>query len=499
MEKKNYTIGEFGRISGVSAKTIRFYDEKGLLKPVGYSETGYRYYDESSFVTLQRILLLRYLGMSLEQIKEIVRDSTLSLEDSLQEQKKLLSEKKRHLDRVIDAVDKVQNAEEGQTWENLVEAIRVLEVSDMVIKQYKSDDNLNRRINIHNYSTGAIPWADWVLEQLELSEGMDILCLGCGNAANLVAMAEHLPENLTFLLTDYSEGMLEKAKENLATKKAVFKEKNIAISYQVADANCLSLMGAYDRITANHMLYHVEKRQELFEKVKLLLKPDGMFCATTIGETHMQELHDYVKSFDARIEQPFEFLTCGFQLENGREQLQTVFPDIECVICDSDLLVDRAEPLYEYVYSFPGNAAEMLRGRKKEFLRNAEEIIEKEGAFYIHKSTGMFKCRIDGKVVEHTREREMIHLDKEPEQVIDRIVQMEQYFDEIREATKKDTKAVQKDESLQEKWKKLLDYYEGGQWLKDYECDERGELPKGLKRGVLSQDGVYNLISEIEG
>lgn len=482
MEKKNYTIGEFGRISGVSPKTLRFYDEKGLLKPVGYSEAGYRYYDESSFVVLQRILLLRYLGMSLEQIKETVCNSTLSLEESLQEQKKLLNEKKRHLDRVIDAVDKVQNASKGQTWENLLEAIRVLEVSDMVIKQYKSDENLNRRINIHSYSTGKMPWADWVLEQLELSEGMDILCLGCGNAANLVAMADRLPQNLTFLLTDYSEGMLEKAKENLATKKEIFEEKNVRISYRVADANCLDLVGAYDRVTANHMLYHVEKRQELFEKVKLLLRPDGMFCATTIGETHMQELHDYVKSFDARIEQPFTFLTCGFQLENGREQLEKAFSTIECVVCDSDLLVDSAEPLYEYVYSFPGNAAEMLKGKKKEFLRKAEEIIEKEGAFYIHNSTGMFKCRVD-----------------EQQKVTDRIRQMEQYFDEVREATEKDAKAVHKDKDLYEKWQALLAYYEGGQWLKDFECDERGELPCNLKRGVLSEDGVYNLISEIEG
>ena len=394
MEKKKYTIGEFGRISGVSAKTIRFYDEKGLLKPVGYSEAGYRYYDESSFVTLQRILLLRYLGMSLEQIKETVCNSTLSLEESLQEQKKLLNEKKRHLDRVIDAVDKVQTAEAGQTWENLLEAIRILEVSDMIIKQYRSDDNLNRRISLHNYSTGKIPWADWVLENLELSEGMDILCLGCGNAANLVAMAEHLPRNLTFLLTDYSEGMLEKAKDNLATKRDIFEEKNIKISYQVADANCLALLGSYDRITANHMLYHVEKRQELFRKVKQLLKPDGMFCATTIGDTHMQELHEFVERFDAKIEVPFHRISCGFRLENGREQLQTVFYHIECAICNSDLLVDAAEPVYEYVYSFPGNAAELIRDRKEEFLRKVEEIIERDGAFYIHKSTGMFRCRL---------------------------------------------------------------------------------------------------------
>lgn len=392
MEKK-YTIGEIGKISGVSPKTIRFYDEKGLLKPVGYSEAGYRYYDDSSFVTLQRILLLRYLGMSLEQIKETVHNSTLSLEESLQEQKKLLNEKKRHLDRVIDAVDKVQRAEDGQTWENLVEAIRVLEVSDMVIKQYQRDDNLNRRISIHNYNTCKTPWAEWVLEQLELSDGMQVLCLGCGNAANLLAVAEKLPQNLSFLLTDYSEGMLEKAKEGLATKQAVWEEKNIKIRYQVADANCLDLSGSFDRITANHMLYHVEKRQDLLEKVTHLLKPEGMFCATTIGESNMRELHEFVEQFDTRIEIPFQHMTSGFLLENGREQLEEFFSETECILFDSDLLVDAAEPVYEYVYSFPGNVSEMIKTRKKEFLRKVEEIIEKEGAFYIHKSTGMFRCR----------------------------------------------------------------------------------------------------------
>ena len=44
----------------------------------------------------------------------------------------------------------------------------------------------------------------------------------------------------------------------------------------------------------------------------------------------------------------------------------------------------------------------------------------------------------------------------------------------------------------------LLAYYEGGVWLKDYEADEKGLLPKDLKRGVLSEDGVYNLIAELD-
>jgi len=393
MEHKPYTIGEIAKLSGVSAKTLRFYDERGLLKPVGYSEAGYRYYNETSFVTLQRILMLKYLGMPLEQIRDILKEDTHSLEESLQEQKKLLNEKKRHLDCVIDAVDKVQNATQGQVWENLLEAIRILEVSDMIIKQYRTDDNLMKRINLHNYNTMEKSWADWLLDNLELSEGMEVLCLGCGNAANLVAMAEGLPRNISFLLTDYSEGMLEKAKDNISKKQDVFAEKNITIQYQVADANVLSLIGKYDRITANHMLYHVEKRQDLFRKVKNMLKPGGMFCATTVGNTHMRELHELIEKFDIRIEIPSERITAGFHLENGEEQLAQVFEKIECVICDSDLLVDEAEPVYNYVYSYPGRAHEFLEERRQEFLDVVNEIIQRDGAFYIHKSTGMFKCR----------------------------------------------------------------------------------------------------------
>ena len=44
----------------------------------------------------------------------------------------------------------------------------------------------------------------------------------------------------------------------------------------------------------------------------------------------------------------------------------------------------------------------------------------------------------------------------------------------------------------------LTKYYEGGQWLKDYECDERGELPGNLKRGILSEDGFYNFLVKFE-
>ena len=68
--------------------------------------------------------------------------------------------------------------------------------------------------------------------------------------------------------------------------------------------------------------------------------------------------------------------------------------------------------------------------------------------------------------------------------IIERITHMEALFDRALE-----TKEIPRE---------LMDYYFGGQWLLDYEADGRGELPPELKRGVLSEDGVWNLIAELE-
>lgn len=82
--------------------------------------------------------------------------------------------------------------------------------------------------------------------------------------------------------------------------------------------------------------------------------------------------------------------------------------------------------------------------------------------------------------------------------IINRIQKMEQYLDDIIEARKQCSSSVLDNPVLYEKYQTLLRYYEGEQWRKDYECDERGELPEDLKRGVLAEDTLWNLLREIE-
>ena len=81
--------------------------------------------------------------------------------------------------------------------------------------------------------------------------------------------------------------------------------------------------------------------------------------------------------------------------------------------------------------------------------------------------------------------------------VIERIEHLEKVFDEVENAFKNDPDFFE-NEALQRKVSLLTQYMESGQWLRDYELDEKGELPKDLKRGILSEDGLYNLICDIE-
>lgn len=86
---------------------------------------------------------------------------------------------------------------------------------------------------------------------------------------------------------------------------------------------------------------------------------------------------------------------------------------------------------------------------------------------------------------------------KKRETRVQRIARMEEYFDTLCKAVEKDAESVKRDTALRSVFKELTAYYENGQWLADYEADEQGMLPSGLRRGVLSQDGLYNLLSEI--
>ncbi|QRG65860.1 MerR family transcriptional regulator [Brevibacillus choshinensis] len=109
-----YTVQKLGLLAGVSTRTLRYYDEIGILKPARINSSGYRIYGQPEVDRLQQILFYRELGVSLEEIKEIITSPTFDAEAALREHRKKLLEKRAQLDALIANVDQTLAQREGK-------------------------------------------------------------------------------------------------------------------------------------------------------------------------------------------------------------------------------------------------------------------------------------------------------------------------------------------------------------------------------------------------
>ena len=95
------TVNEVSKLTGVSIRTLQYYDSIGLLKPCEYTEAGYRLYDDTSLERLQQILLFKELEFPLKEIKEIIDAPNFDRNKALEQQIELLTMKKEHLENLI--------------------------------------------------------------------------------------------------------------------------------------------------------------------------------------------------------------------------------------------------------------------------------------------------------------------------------------------------------------------------------------------------------------
>jgi DNA-binding transcriptional MerR regulator len=109
-----YTVQKLGTLAGISTRTLRYYDEFGLLKPARINSSGYRIYGQAEVDLLQQILFYRELGLSLEDIKRIVTSPSYSGVQALREHHDKLIEKRNQLNLLIVSVEKTLASAEGR-------------------------------------------------------------------------------------------------------------------------------------------------------------------------------------------------------------------------------------------------------------------------------------------------------------------------------------------------------------------------------------------------
>ena len=109
-----YTIKKMASLSGVSARTLRYYDEIGLLQPARINSSGYRIYGQAEVNRLQQILFYRELDLKLDEIKEILEQPDFNVEQALYEHQQKLLEKRNEIDRLLASVQQTLHHYKGE-------------------------------------------------------------------------------------------------------------------------------------------------------------------------------------------------------------------------------------------------------------------------------------------------------------------------------------------------------------------------------------------------
>lgn len=396
-----YTSGEFARKANVTLRTIRYYDKQGILKPSKIDENGYRLYTDSDFAKLQKILSLKYLGFSLEEIMTItINDQDQDfIRHSIDLQLRLVRKKIEHLNLVEQSLkETARNMEEEKKidWNEMLRLIHVTNQEHNLVDQYKNASNLDVRIRLHkDYSMNPVRWFPWIFGELGLKPGQQVLEIGCGTGQLWLENISDIPDDIKIILSDKSGGMIQDASNRITSARKKRKETNeIASPFQfmVFDCNEIPLESeSFDLVIANHLLFYIKDRQKVLNEIKRVLKPDGIFICSTYGKEHMNEITRLVQDFDSEIVLSEKNLYEEFGLENGKEELLTVFSHVEEKHYEDYLLVDRAEPIVDYILSCHGNQHEHLSRRYLEFKEFVRQRLE-NGAFKITKMAGIFKC-----------------------------------------------------------------------------------------------------------
>jgi len=144
------TVSQVTNLTGISARTLQYYDKIGLLKPSELTHTGYRLYDDEALQKLQQILFFKELGFKLKEINEFISQPDFDRIAAFKKQKELLLLKRNRTDRLIQLLSRLEKGEQCMSFKefDLSEYINALEdfkknSTDAIIKHWGSLENFD--------------------------------------------------------------------------------------------------------------------------------------------------------------------------------------------------------------------------------------------------------------------------------------------------------------------------------------------------------------------
>ncbi len=389
--KTTMTSGEIAKKAGISQKAVRLYDEKGLLKPTDYSEGNYRLYDKAALKVLEKIVALKQIGFSLEEIRDnLVSGQAADIEGALRMQLKTMEEKKYRLEKVIDAINRVfERKSEGLDWDDVAEIVQNVSLD-------QSSDEAHWDATRH--TAGEEDWYVKIFKSLGLKAGTSVLDLGCGYSKLWRNNWSEIPEGISINAYDIHGSWADDFEKYLGENKQSL-PKNVSIDLvfkDLEDSATWDEISAtkYDTIVAHYIGFQLHDREAFVERASHVLADGGCFSMTGHG---ISEWNGFFKEAfaDMKIEAPFIDEVIEEQTADRNEMMEMLgrhFGRVESVILSNTWHYTDAEEIVQKFLSIFPDREKFVAAHSEEIHAYFANRIEADGEIAVTSASQFWHC-----------------------------------------------------------------------------------------------------------